>query len=52
VEDWERFFQDKSRRRSDKERRKRRRRGLEVVIAGLAVGAAIVAAIMGLSVFD
>jgi hypothetical protein len=52
VEDWEQFFQEKSRRRFDKDRRSRRRRGVEIIIGAALTGAVIVAAIMGLSLFD
>jgi len=52
MEDWEQFFQEKSRRRFDKDRRSRRRRGLQILIGGIAVGGAIAAAIMGMSFFD
>jgi hypothetical protein len=52
VEDWEQFFQEKSRRRFDKDRRSRRGRGIPIIIGGILIGAAIVAAIMGASFFD
>jgi len=52
VEDWEQFFQEKSRRRFDKDRRFRRRRGIPIIIGGILVGAVIVMAIMGASFFD
>jgi len=52
VEDWEQFFQEKSRRRFDEDRRFRRRRGIPIIIGGILVGAVIVMAIMGASFFD
>ena len=52
MEDWEQFVQEKSRRRFDKDRRFRRTRGVELIVGAALTGAVIVAAIMGLSLFD
>jgi len=51
VEDWEQFFQEKSRRRFDKDRRNRRRRQIQYGIGGAIVGLTILAGIVGLSFF-
>ena len=52
MEDWAQFFQEKSRRRFDKDRRDRRRRAVWIVVAGALIGVAIMAAIMGVNLFD
>jgi hypothetical protein len=50
VEDWERHFADKSRRRADKERRARRRRRAERLVVGTGIGAALIGSIVALAV--
>jgi len=52
VEDWEQFFQEKSRRRFEKERRRRRRRSIGIALGGAVIGLAMAAAIVGLNAFN
>lgn len=52
MEDWELFFQEKSRRRSARERHDRLKQGIVIIIGAAVIVLAIVAAIMGLSLFD
>lgn len=41
MEDWEQFFDEKSRRRADKERRRRRERFTKFALLGTSILAAI-----------
>jgi fatty acid desaturase len=49
VEDWERFFVEKSRRRSERKRGERRRARAILTIAAAIVGLLFAAAIAGLA---
>jgi hypothetical protein len=52
VEDWELFFQEKSRRRSARERQQRLKQGIAILVGAALVVVAVVGAIMSLSFFD
>jgi predicted nucleic acid-binding Zn ribbon protein len=51
VDDWEQFFQEKSRRRLNRERRRRRQRNIAIALGSAVIGLAIAAGIVGLNAF-
>jgi hypothetical protein len=49
VEDWERHFAEKSRRRADKEWRERQRRRADRLLIGAGISAALIGSIAALA---
>lgn len=50
MEDWEQFFAEKSRRRSEKDRLERRRQHTERIIYAAIIGSIIAGGIAGLAI--